>query len=83
MATAGAGTVCDIRLTDWPISTSQENQLLAHLMPSLSEEMGLVWSPKAQQIVGQSRASYQSGSNLHRGLPITINSLPKALTEEL
>lgn len=81
MATAGAGTVYNIRPTDWPVSTSQ---LLAHLMPSLSEEMGLVWSPKARQIVGQSRASYQAGRNLCRGLPITTNSaFPEALTEEL
>lgn len=83
MATAGAGTGYSISLSDWPISASQENQLLAHLMPSLTEEMALAWSPKAHQVEGQSRASYQARSNLHWGLPVTINAFPEALTEEL
>lgn len=74
---------CNMFLTDWPILTSQENQLHTHLMPSLSEEISIVQSPKAQQIVGQSRTSYQAGSSLHRSLPITMNDFPEALTEEL
>lgn len=75
----GAGTVCNICLTDWPTWTSQENQLLAHCMPSL----GSMWAPKAQQSVRQSRASYQVGGNLNRVLPRSTNAFPETLTEEL
>lgn len=79
MAAAGTGIVHNICLTDWPISTSQ---LLACLMPSLNEGMGLMWSPKAQQIVGQSGDSCQA-RRMHRSLPTTVNSSPEILTKEL
>lgn len=79
MATAGTGMVHNICLNGWPISTSQ---LLAYLMPNLSEVMGLMLSPKTQQIVGQSRDSYQA-QRMHRSLPITTDSSPETLTKEL